>query len=112
MKRNQSTLLGVLLAAVALIVVASGCTSSNPVAPDSSSDVVFENPQSTPYYPNGDDPTQFHIDADRVADIEDITADQGLSKPRPDITDIKDGVTAIVADRDLVDDIALNNAID
>ncbi|MFW9842761.1 MAG: hypothetical protein ACFFES_17865 [Candidatus Thorarchaeota archaeon] len=111
MKRNQCTLLGVLLAAVALMFVASGCSTSNPVAPDTS-DIVFENPQSTPYYPEGDDPSSPTIDADRVADVDDVTVDQALTKSTPSIPEFIEGETTVVGDRDLVDDIAFDAAID
>ena len=112
MKRNQSAFLGVLLAAAALIVVASGCSSSNPVAPDTSSDIVFENPQATPYWPNGDDPTEYRIDGDRVADIEDIMADQGLSKPSPSIPEYIEGTTTVIGERVTIENIELHSVID
>jgi hypothetical protein len=44
MKRYQSTLLGVSLTALALMIIAVGCSSSNPVAPQTTG-VKYENPQ-------------------------------------------------------------------
>ncbi len=53
MKRNRSTLLGVSLTALAMMIIAVGCSSSNPVAPQTSG-IQYENPQYSNGLPWGD----------------------------------------------------------
>ncbi len=48
MKRNRCILMSVSLVALALIFIAAGCSTSNPVAPDTSSQPVNEDPKETP----------------------------------------------------------------
>ncbi len=53
MRRYQSTLLGASLTALALMIIAVGCSSSNPVAPQTTG-IQYENPQYGSGYPYAD----------------------------------------------------------
>ena len=84
MKRNRSTLLGVSLTALAMMIIVLGCSSSNPVAPQTSG-VAYENPQYSDGYPQVD-PDQPFVPADR----EDVSI-EAVEKATPDIVEYHEG---------------------
>lgn len=99
MKRNRSTLLGVLLAALAMMIIGLGCSSSNPVAPQTSG-IEFENPQYTDGYPQLD-PNQPGPYAER-----DDSMDEPFLTSTPDIVEIQDGEHVII-DAERTDDAVM-----
>lgn len=93
MKRNRSTLLGVSLTALAMMFIAFGCSSSNPVAPQTSG-IQYENPQYTDHLPWGDTGDSPGVEADR----EDVRI--VLDKSTPSIVRYDETAPAVIdADR-------------
>lgn len=78
MKRNRSALMGVSLTALAVMLIAVGCSSSNPVAPQTSG-IQYENPQYTDRLPWGETDHSSVV----VPEREDIRIE--LDKSTPDI---------------------------
>lgn len=99
MKRNRSTLVGASLAALAMMIIVLGCSSSNPVAPQTSG-IEYENPQYTDGYPLVD-PDQPGPLADR-----DDSTDEPLLTSTPDIVELPEGEQVII-DAERVDDAVL-----
>lgn len=93
MKRNRSTLLGASLAALAMMIIVLGCSSSNPVAPQTSG-IEYENPQYSDGYPLVD-PNQPGPHADR----DDAVSEPSLTST-PGIVELQEGeVVHIDAER-------------
>jgi hypothetical protein len=99
MKRNRSTLVGASLAALAMMIIVLGCSSSNPVAPQTSG-IEFENPQYTDGYPQVD-PNQPGVHADR-----DNSTEEPFLTSTPDIVELPEGEQVNI-DAERVDDAVL-----
>jgi hypothetical protein len=72
MKRYRSTLLGVSLTALAVMIIAVGCSSSNPVAPQTSG-IQYENTDNTDEFSLGENDFPPTIDGGRNDMVTPIT---------------------------------------
>jgi hypothetical protein len=81
MKRNKGAIIGMMIAMAALILLITGCSSSNPVSP-----TATDNSDGKSFSPGAEAIlSEPEIDGDLIDD--DIVTGNNFAKPRPDITD-------------------------